>query len=376
MTNAANIGAQAHARTNGHAADYARASAAPVEGAQSSALRAVGPPSAGPQAPVPPAHDQAPATLEQQLNHARAVVMRLEQALRAVILGQDEIVASVVQGLVAGGHVLLEGAPGLGKTVIVRTLARLVGGSFARIQFTPDLMPSDVLGTSFVVARPDGGKDLAYRPGPIFANLVLADEINRATPKTQSALLEAMAERTVTVEGQSRPLPRPFFVLATENPIEMEGVYPLPEAQLDRFLVKLLVRMPNLETLAQIGARAEEPPAPGPVTSPEELLFVQAAARSIPAAPHVEQYAAKLVLATHEHRGARYGAGPRAVQALMSCGRARALSAGRVAVAAEDVAAAAFNVLRHRVGLRFEAEAQGVTTDAIVSEVLSATRVG
>ena len=185
--------------------------------------------------------------IEEKLEHARAIVFRLEEALRAIILGQDEIVAGVVQAVVAGGHVLLEGAPGLGKTQIVRTLARLVAGSFARIQFTPDLMPSDVLGTTLVVTTPDGGKDLTYRPGPIFANLVLADEINRATPKTQSALLEAMAERTVSVEGKTLPLPAPFFVLATENPIETEGVYTLPEAQLDRFLVKLIVRMPSLE---------------------------------------------------------------------------------------------------------------------------------
>lgn len=314
--------------------------------------------------------------VEQRLQQARTVVVRLEQALRSIILGQDEIISGVVQSLVAGGHVLLEGAPGLGKTQIVRTLARLVGGSFARIQFTPDLMPSDVLGTSLVVTTPEGGKDLTYRRGPIFANLVLADEINRATPKTQSALLEAMAERTVSVEGKPLPLPRPFFVLATENPIESEGVYALPEAQLDRFLVKLIVRMPTLEALAQIGARAEDPSPPPALTSPEELLFVQGVARTIPAAPHVEQYAAKLVLATHAHRAVRYGAGPRAVQALMACGRARALAAGRGVVAVEDIAAASANVLRHRIGVRFEAEAQGLTSEMIVGETLAATSVG
>jgi MoxR-like ATPase len=323
----------------------------------------------------PPAPQQH-GVMEQRMTDARSVIFRLEQALRAFILGQDEIVAGVVQALVAGGHVLLEGTPGLGKTQIVRTLARLVGGSFARIQFTPDLMPSDVLGTSLVVGTADGGKDLKYRPGPIFANLVLADEINRATPKTQSALLEAMAERTVSVEGKPLPLPSPFFVLATENPIEMEGVYPLPEAQLDRFLVKLIVRMPTLETLALIGARAEEPAPPAQLSSPEELLFAQSVARTIPSAPHVEHYAAKLVLATHAHRAARYGAGPRAMQALMACGRARALAAGRVAVAAEDVAAAAPSVLRHRIGLRFEAEAEGVTTDMVVAQTLAMTAVG
>jgi MoxR-like ATPase len=318
-----------------------------------------------------PAH-----SIEERMFQARSIIVKIEQGLRSVILGQDEIVAGVVQAIVAGGHVLLEGAPGLGKTQIVRTLAQLVSGSFSRIQFTPDLMPSDVLGTSLVVTTAEGGKDLTYRRGPIFANLVLADEINRATPKTQSALLEAMAERTVSVEGRPLPLPEPFFVLATENPIEMEGVYPLPEAQLDRFLVKLIVRMPTLETLTLIGARAEDPMPPSALSSPAELDFAQRVARTIPAAPHVEQYAAKLVLATHAHRAARYGAGPRAMQALMALGRAQALAAGRAVVAAADVAAAAPTVLRHRIGLRFEAEAEGVTTDLVVGQILAGTTVG
>jgi MoxR-like ATPase len=310
---------------------------------------------------------------ERTLERARAVGLRLVESLSSVIFGQDEVVRGVVAALLAGGHVLLEGAPGLGKTQIVRTLAKLVGGTFARIQFTPDLMPSDVVGTSLVVTTASGGKDLAYRPGPIFANLVLADEISRATPKTQSALLEAMAERTVSVEGQPRDLPAPFFVLATENPIEMEGVFPLPEAQLDRFLMKLVVKMPDLDTLARIGARAEEPKPPSPVTFPEELLEVQAAVRSIPSAAHVDRFAAKLVLATHAHKGVRYGAGPRAVQALMGCGRARALLDGRAALAVDDVKAVAPAVLRHRIGLRFEAEATGLDADKIVAQAISST---
>lgn len=329
-------------------------------------------PSAPP--PVPSTQRHAP-SIEQQMDEARHTVHRIQQALNDVIIGQEEIVGGVVQAVVSGGHVLLEGAPGLGKTHLVRTLASLIRGSFSRIQFTPDLMPSDVLGTSLVVATADGGKDLQYRRGPIFANLVLADEINRATPKTQSALLEAMAERTVSVEGRPIQLPNPFFVLATENPIEMEGVYPLPEAQLDRFLVKLLVKMPSLETLTKIGARTEEPAPPNPITTPEQLLFLQGVARTIPAAPHVEKYAAMLVLATHAHRAARYGAGPRAMQALMACGRARALANGRAAVAIEDVATAAPTVLRHRIGLRFEAEAEGLTTDAVVAQIVSTTAV-
>ncbi len=312
---------------------------------------------------------------ERRLAKARAVGQRLTDGLTAVIFGQDEVIRGVVGALLAGGNVLLEGAPGLGKTQIVRTLARLVGGSFSRIQFTPDLMPSDVVGVSLVVTTVQGGKDLAYRPGPIFANLVLADEINRATPKTQSALLEAMAERTVSVEGQPRQLPAPFFVLATENPIEMEGVFPLPEAQLDRFLMKLVVTMPDLETLTRIGARAEEPPPPSPVTFPEEMLEVQAVVRAVPSAPHVDRFAARLVLATHAHKSVRYGAGPRAVQALMACGRARALLDGRAAVAVADVIRAAPSVLRHRIGLRFEAEAQGLDADKIVSQAIAATPV-
>jgi MoxR-like ATPase len=313
--------------------------------------------------------------LERSLEHARGVAGALSTGLRSVIIGQDRIVDGVVTALMAGGHVLLEGAPGLGKTQLVRTLSALVGGTFARIQCTPDLMPSDIVGTSMVVTTAAGGKDLQYRPGPIFANLVLADEVNRATPKTQSALLEAMGERTVSVEGRSRPLPAPFFVLATENPIEMEGVFPLPEAQLDRFLVKLIVRMPDLDALARIGARAGDPPVPSAATNPEELVEVQAVAQSIPAAAHVERYVARLVLATHEPPEVRYGAGPRAAQALMACARVRALIDGRAAVAIDDVRHAAPDVLRHRIVLGFEAEARALDADHFVAEALKRTPV-
>jgi MoxR-like ATPase len=316
-----------------------------------------------------------PSDAERTLDDARALGGRLLARMRSVVLGQDEVLRAVLTALFAGGHVLLEGAPGLGKTQIVRTLASLLGGSFTRIQFTPDLMPSDIIGTSLVVTTASGGKDLAYRAGPIFANLVLADEINRATPKTQSALLEAMAERTVSVEGHPRPLPTPFFVLATENPIEMEGVFPLPEAQLDRFMVKLVMKMPDLETLTRIGARPEDPSAEAAVTTPAELLRAQAAARSIPAAAHVERFAARLVLSTHAGDIVRYGAGPRAAQALMSCGRVLALLEGRAAVAIDDLRKIAPYVLRHRIGLRFEAEARGMTTDTVVSRAIESTPV-
>ncbi|MCB9600288.1 MAG: MoxR family ATPase [Sandaracinus sp.] len=307
---------------------------------------------------------------ELRLEHACGVGTRLLDGLREVILGQDVILEHVVTALLAHGHVLLEGAPGLGKTQLVRTLSALVGGTFSRIQFTPDLMPSDVLGTSLVVGV-DGGKDLRFRPGPIFAGLVLADEINRATPKTQSALLEAMAEGTVSVEGQPRPLPKPFFVLATENPIEMEGVFPLPEAQLDRFLMKLVLPMPDLDTLAAIGARADEPKTPKAVTTPDELLAVQATARRIAAAEHVRRYAARLVLATHEPSEVRFGAGPRAVQALMACARVKAMLAGRPAVGIEDVRSVATPILAHRIALSFEAEARGKSAAQAIAELVA-----
>jgi len=308
---------------------------------------------------------------ERRLASARDLGRRLVAGLEEVILGQRETVDHVVTALLAGGHVLLEGAPGLGKTQLVRTLSALVSGRFSRIQFTPDLMPGDVLGTSLVVETPEG-KDLRFRPGPIFANLVLADEVNRATPKTQSALLEAMSEATVSVEGRPRALPAPFFVLATENPIEMEGVFPLPEAQLDRFLMKIVLRMPDLDTLAAIGARAESPKTPEAITDPASLLEVQATARTVPAAPHVQRYAARLVLATHEPAEVRFGAGPRAVQALMACARVRAMMDDRAAVAIADLKDVAPVVLGHRVVLGFEAEARGRSAEDVVAEVLAA----
>ncbi len=312
---------------------------------------------------------------ERRLEEGRRVAEALHGGLAEVIYGQEDTLTHVVTCLLAGGHVLLEGAPGLGKTQIVRTLAALVDGSFSRIQFTPDLMPSDVLGTSLVVTGGDGQRDFRYREGPIFANLVLADEINRATPKTQSALLEAMAERTVSVDGRPRPLPAPFFVLATENPIEMEGVFPLPEAQLDRFLMKLDLSMPSLESLTRIGARAHEPARPEPVTAPAELSRVHETACHVAAAPHVLRYAARIVLASHEASGVRYGAGPRAVQALMSCGRVRAMMDGRAAVGPGDVAAVAPAVLGHRVVLGFEAEARGVRAADVVKTLLASVAV-
>lgn len=322
--------------------------------------------------PHPVAEAEAIAALAERRERARELAARLVAALEEVILGQEATLEHVVTALLAGGHVLLEGAPGLGKTQLVRTLAALVGGQFRRIQFTPDLMPGDVSGTSLVVVE-GGHKRLEFRPGPVFANMVLADEINRAMPKVQSALLEAMAEGTVTADGQTHALPRPFFVLATENPVEMEGVFPLPEAQLDRFLLKLVLKMPDLETLTAIGARAHDPRPPAPITSPAELVDAREVAAEMIAAPHVERFAARLVLATHEPGEVRFGAGPRAVQALMKIARVRALMAGRSAVACDDVRAAAEPVLGHRLVLGFEAEARGTTAEEIVRRVLAST---
>ena len=309
---------------------------------------------------------------ERRLEEGRALGEALLAGLADAIHGQQATLTHVVTCLLAGGHVLLEGAPGLGKTQIVRTLAALVDGSFARIQFPPDLMPSDVLGTSLVSTDGDGRRDLRYREGPIFANLVLADEINRATPKTQSALLEAMAERTVSVDGRSRPLPDPFFVLATENPIEMEGVFPLPEAQLDRFRMKPVRGRPSLDALTRIGARPSEPARPAPVTDTASLARVAETARHVAAAPHVLSYAARLVVGSHTLPEVRYGAGPRAVQALVACGRVRAMLEGRAAVGIADVRAVAPHVLGHRVVLGFEAEARGRRAPDVVEALLAA----
>ena len=318
-----------------------------------------------------------------RLEEGQAVSEALTAGLREVIYGQDETLEHVVTCLLAGGHVLLEGAPGLGKTQIVRTLAALVDGSFARIQFTPDLMPSDVLGTSLVTTGDDGQRDFRYREGPIFANLVLADEINRATPKTQSALLEAMGERTVSVDGVPRPLPRPFFVLATENPIEMEGTYPLPEAQLDRFLFKIELSMPDQETLEKIlattttGDSSELEPA----LHRADVLRLQALLREIPASSDMVALVGRLILATHPGNAkapdrirslVRHGASPRGGQALLLASKARALLHGRLHVSADDLRALAAPALRHRLVLSYEGEASGVHPDELVAEALSA----
>ena len=302
--------------------------------------------------------------------------------LGTVVLGQETLCREVMLGLFAGGNVLIEGPPGLGKTLLVRTLADVVDVVASRIQFTPDLMPADITGTQVLMRDPDGRSTLEFRRGPLFANLVLADEINRATPKTQSALLEAMQEHSVTVAGGRHVLEEPFCVIATQNNIEMEGTYPLPEAQLDRFLLKVVVGSPTLEVLRSIGlattgtqvARARR------VMDRPTLLGVQRLIRQIVVAPHVADAAARMTMATHPGqagapdkvtRYVRFGASPRAMQALLLAGRASALVAGRAWVGVEDLIAVAPAVFRHRMILGFDATLDGVTTDALIGAVIA-----
>ena len=306
----------------------------------------------------------------------------LETELSRLIVGQKELLRDTVISLVAGGHMLLEGVPGLGKTVLVRSLSQVLDMSFARIQFTPDLMPADIVGTN-VIREEAGRREFHYQAGPLFANLVLADEINRATPKTQSALLEAMQERTVTVGTETRPLPVPFFVLATQNPIEHEGTYPLPEAQLDRFFFKVLLPFPSQAELLEIARRTTGGTIPQlePVGDAKAILSAQAVAREVPIAEHVLSYAGSLIMATHPirtqldriRRYVRFGASPRGLQTLVLASKVRALLEGRFNVAYEDLAAVARPALRHRIFLQFEAEADEVTADQLIDEILEKT---
>ena len=306
---------------------------------------------------------------------------RLTREIGHRVVGQAEIIEGVVAALLAGGHVLLEGVPGLGKTLLVKTLAEALDLSFARVQFTPDLMPADVVGTNMIVES-GGERRFEFQRGPIFANLVLADEINRATPKTQSALLEAMQEQSVTVSKQTYPLAPPFFVLATQNPIEMEGTYPLPEAQLDRFFFKLRVELPGNDELHAILDRTTGAvdPVVRPVLGRARLLELRDLVRQVPVARPIQDYAVRLVEATHPARSAvpsvrklvRYGSSPRGAQAVILAAKIRALSDGRFAPSFEDVRRSAAPALRHRVLLNFEGEAKGVSTDAVLAEILGA----
>jgi MoxR-like ATPase len=307
----------------------------------------------------------------------------LRAEVEKVIVGHREIITHVLVGLFAGGHVLLEGVPGLGKTLLIKTLSESLELSFSRIQFTPDLMPADIIGTNIIVEDSEGRKHFQFQPGPIFAHIVLADEINRATPKTQSALLEGMQEASVTVGGASRPLPSPFFVLATQNPIEMEGTYPLPEAQLDRFLLKLRVRYPALEELNAIIDRTTQarPVTVERVLSGARVVAFRELIREVPVASHVRDFASGVVMASHPQwadapdvtrRFVRYGASPRGAQALILGGKVRALSEGRYNVSLDDVKALAAPALRHRVILNFEGEAEGVDVDQLIAQIIEA----
>ncbi len=317
-----------------------------------------------------------------QLEAIQHSLESLVREIQTVIVGQDEVLRGILTCLLAGGHGLLEGVPGLGKTLMIRTLASAVDLLFTRIQFTPDLMPADIVGTSVLVDRPDGGRELTFQPGPIFANIVLADEINRATPKTQSALLEAMAENQVTAGGKTRPLPEPFLVLATQNPLEMEGTYPLPEAQLDRFLFKIDVPFPGEQELLQIlerttGTRSQQPTR---VLTGAQLLQMRAFVRAIPVAPTINRYVVRVLRATHPDdphatdlvkRYVRFGGSPRGAQAILLAARIRSLLNGRKTPSIDDVRAVAPSALRHRVILNFEGEAEGVAVDKVLNQVLT-----
>lgn len=305
---------------------------------------------------------------------------RTKQEIQKVVVGHEEIVDGVLTCLFAGGHALLEGVPGLGKTLLIRSLAGALHLSFSRVQFTPDLMPADVTGTTIVVET-EHGREFRFRKGPIFAQIVLADEINRATPKTQSSLLEAMQERSVTVGGETHLLDRPFFVMATQNPIEQEGTYPLPEAQLDRFFFKLVVGYSTRAELAEILERTttgHQSKVDAVIDGPT-ILQHQELVRRVMIAPHVQDYAVRMVLATHPggelatapvNQFLRFGASPRAAQTLVLAGKVRALLAGRGNVSVEDLRAVALPALRHRVLLNFEGEAEGKTTDEIIRHII------
>ncbi len=310
------------------------------------------------------------------------VYQQLRDEVGKVIVGQEEIVEQTLIALFANGHVLLEGVPGLGKTLLVSTLGKALTLPFARIQFTPDLMPADICGTSIVLENPNTGvREFSFKPGPIFHQLILADEINRATPKSQSALLEAMQERSVTIAGQTRTLALPFFVMATQNPVEQEGTYPLPEAQLDRFLFKIVVPYANREEMFTILSRTtrNEVAAVSPMIDGSYIMAAQQLARRIVVAPHVQDYVVRLILATHPGSAhaseaiSKYihlGVSPRGAQALISAAKIKALIDGRYAVSFRDLHDIAFAALRHRIALSFEAESDGVTGDDVIQRLI------
>ena len=325
---------------------------------------------------------------EKNKETARADVVDFQKSIGAlreevgkVIVGQRDVLDGVITCMLAGSHALLEGVPGLGKTMLVRTLAEALHLHFSRIQFTPDMMPADIIGTTVIDESVGGQKQFSFRKGPIFANIILADEINRATPKTQSALLEAMQEHRVTIAKQSYTLDEPFFVLATQNPLESEGTYPLPEAQLDRFFFKLHVTFPGRDELHSILERTtgSETPAVTPVLEKTRILEMQRLVREVPIARHVQDYAVRLLQATHPTEAGsistvkqfvKFGSSPRGAQAMLLAAKIRALFEGRFAASIDDVRASALPALRHRVLLNFEGEAEGVKTDDVLAEII------
>jgi MoxR-like ATPase len=319
--------------------------------------------------------------VREQVTVFRKRVDDLRGEIAKSIVGNREVIDGVLSCMLAGGHALLEGVPGLGKTMLVRTMAEALSLTFSRIQFTPDLMPADILGTTVIDETQSGGKAFEFRRGPIFANIVLADEVNRATPKTQSALLEAMQEHRVTAGKRTHVLDEPFVVLATQNPLEMEGTYPLPEAQLDRFLLKLYVRFPDRDELHQILDRTTGAPLEprAAVLDREAILEMRQLVRQVPVARHVQDYAIRVLQGTHPdgpdapdvaRRFVRYGSSPRGAQAVLLAAKIRALFDGRFAASIDDVRTVAHPALRHRVLLNFEGEAEGIKTDQVIDAVL------
>ena len=324
-----------------------------------------------------------PSAMEARAAEFRDAYSRVKAEISKVIVGHDDIIHGVLTCLFVGGHALLEGVPGLGKTLLIRTLADALSLDFNRVQFTPDLMPADILGTNVVMESPDGRRQFEFQRGPIFSQIVLADEINRATPKTQSALLEAMQEHSVTVGGTIHKLKEPFFVMATQNPIEQEGTYPLPEAQLDRFMFKLVVGYSTREELTIVldrTTRNEKPKAERVITG-ETLVEMQRLVREVIVAPHVQDYAIRLALATHPegpyavpitNQYVRWGSSPRGAQTLVLAAKVRALLDGRFNVSFEDVRRVYLPALRHRTLLNFEAQAEGINTDDVLLKILDA----